>query len=153
MRQREQSEYEEALKSAETWLARRDYSEHELKEKLKALGSTADTLDAVIHHLKARGVVDDLNLANRLVEKSAGSKGKRRIRLELERRGIPGEALNPALNALSDELELDQAKRLLKERFAGSSDAGRAARLLSSRGFEEEVVKAAIERHFESLDC
>ena len=152
MRQLDQPDYEETLESATGWLARRDYSEHELREKLRAHGSTAATLEAVVQRLREGGFVDDLQLATRLVEQSAGTKGKRRIRLELEKRGVAEEASNSALSALSDELEIDQAKRMLQERFAGSSDAGRAARLLARLGFEEEVVQTAIEEHFELLD-
>ena len=151
MSQPDRSEYKKALESATRWLARRDYSEKELKEKLTGLGSTAETRDAVVHHLKACGFINDLQLASRLVEQSADTKGKRRIRLELEKRGIPEAASNSVLSALGDELELDRAKRLLQERFAGSSDVGRAARLLARRGFEEEVVQAAVEQHFELL--
>lgn len=146
------TEFDEALKSALAWLAGRDRSEHELRERLKAQGSTAETSGAVIESLIERGIVDDLRLASRLVEQAASTKGVLRIRLELQKRRICEATANAALDALDGQFELKLAKDLLNERFAGSREVGRASRFLARRGFAEEAVREAVEQHFQLPD-
>jgi len=71
-------------------LSKKNYSEKELKEKLNQFDKIV--VDEIIKRLKEDGLVDDKNLAKKIVEKFLErKKGLNYIIRELKRRKIPEE--------------------------------------------------------------
>jgi len=128
-----------ALDVATKALARRDFSERGLRERLAQAGVDPAESDRVVERLRYEGVLDESRFATNRANTLAGrGKGDAAIRFDLEAQGLPGEVIEAALAEL--EPERVRAERILIRR--GVSPA--TARLLAGRGFDPEVVEAAI---------
>jgi regulatory protein len=128
-----------ALDVATKALARRDFSERGLRERLAEAGVDPAERDRVVVRLRYEGVLDESRFATNRADTLAGrGKGDAAIRFDLEAQGLPGEVIEAALAEL--EPERVRAERILMRR--GVSPA--TARLLAGRGFDPEVVEAAI---------
>jgi SOS response regulatory protein OraA/RecX len=130
-----------ALDVATKALARRDFSERGLRERIELAGVDPDEATAVLRRLRDEGLVDDMRFAaNRARGLADRGKGDAAIRFDLARQGVGPEAIERALAVL--EPERDRAQRILARRGAGAA----TARLLSGRGFADETVAAAVAR-------
>ena len=132
-------EPESALAVATRALARRDFSERGLRERLRRAGvDPAEAEDALGSLLRA-GLVNDgrfaLSRARSLAERG---KGDAAIRYDLEQQGLAADEIEAALASLEPERE--RAKRVIERRGGGPA----TARLLAGRGFADEAVEAAI---------
>ena len=120
-------------------LARREHSQRSLRERLLRAGVTPDDADAVIAKLGETGLVDDGRFAQERARVLAErGKGDAAIRFELDRSGVGADDVEHALASLEPERE--RAAWLVSRR--GASPA--TARLLASRGFDEDVVAALV---------
>lgn len=109
-------------------------------------------IDEVIAELERTQVLDDTRFAERLTDdrRSLSGWGPERIELDLARRGVPRELIEPALARRSREDELAAASQLLAERFAALEDdraRNRAWQLLVRRGFDSELAYDAVRSH------
>ena len=134
-------EQESALAVATRALARRDFSERGLRERLQRAGiSPAEAEEAVAALLRA-GLVNDgrfaLSRAQSLAERG---KGDAAIRYDLQQQGLALDQIEPALASLDAERE--RAERVI----ARHGDGPATARLLARRGFAEDAVEAAVAR-------
>jgi regulatory protein len=130
----------EALAAATRALARRDYSERGLRERLLRAGIEAGELDETLEELRHVGLLDDERFAGRRARALAErGKGDTAIRFDLRRQGIDAELIESALSDLQPERE--RAERIVSRRGAGP----KTARLLASRGFDREAVELAAE--------
>ena len=128
-----------ALDVATKALARRDFSERGLRERLERAGVDAAEAERVVARLRDEGVLDEARFAASRAQALAGrGKGDEAIRFDLEGQGLPGELIEAALAEL--EPERDRAERIVARR--GRSPA--TARLLVGRGFDQDVVEAAV---------
>ena len=122
-------------------LARREYSRRGLRERLGRAGISAEDARAVVEELRDRGLLDEGRFADERARVLAErGRGDGAIRFELEREGLEAEAIEVAVAGLEPERE--RAERLVLRR--GASPA--TARLLASRGFDEDVVTGAVAR-------
>jgi regulatory protein len=132
---------DEALAVATRALARREHSRRSLAERLQRAGIGESEAEDVLAELERLGLLDDgrfaLERARVLAERG---KGDAAIRFDLERVGVSASAVAEALARLDPERE--RAERLVGRRGATSA----TARLLTGRGFDEDVVAAAIAR-------
>jgi regulatory protein len=129
-----------ALDLAKRALARRDFSERGLRERLARAGIGAEELDEALAALRRAGLVDDSRFAHQRAEALAGrGKGDTAVRFDLERQGLDPELVEEALAALEPERE--RAERIIARHGSGA----KTARLLASRGFEHEVAELAAE--------
>lgn len=120
-------------------LARRDYSERGLRERLEHAGVEPDEAESVLARLRGEGILDEVRFAaNRAQALAERGKGDAAIRFDLEAQGLPEELLEAALAEL--EPERMRAERIVTRR--GASPA--TARLLAGRGFDPDVVEAVI---------
>lgn len=109
-------------------------------------------IDEVIAELERTQVLDDTRFAERLTDdrRSLSGWGPERIELDLARRGVPRELIEPALARRSREDELAAASQLLAERFPALEDdraRNRAWQLLVRRGFDSELAYDAVRSH------
>lgn len=137
--------------SAIAYLARRDHSELELKEKLLNKGYAVPDVEEVLEHCKSRGFQSD----RRFVESMLRSKmnqgyGPLRITQWLSLQGIP--------RAMMEEVFLDEdpdwvalALRVWEKKYKRQTDVSLLARqkqkqFLLYRGFSSETIRDVFER-------
>jgi len=131
----------EALEVATRALARRDFSERGLRERLRRAGVTETEEEEALAALQRAGVIDDGRFARARAEALAQrGKGDAAIRFDLSRQGVSSELAEEALASL--EPERTRAERVVAQRGAGTA----TARLLARRGFGDEAVESAVAR-------
>jgi regulatory protein len=129
----------EALAVATRALARREHSRRSLRERLLRARVSTEEADEVVEELLRLGLLDDGRFARERARVLAErGKGDAAIRFELDREGVDEAEIEGALAALDPERE--RAAQLVVRR--GASPA--TARLLASRGFDEDVVAALV---------
>jgi SOS response regulatory protein OraA/RecX len=134
-------EPESALAVATRALARRDFSERGLRERLRRAGVTAAEAEDALEALLQAGLVNDSRFALTRAQSLADrGKGNAAIRYDLEQQGLAAEEVEAALASLEPERE--RAERVIERRGGGPA----TARLLAGRGFAEEAVEAAVAR-------
>jgi regulatory protein len=132
-------------------LAIRARSRHELRLALSRKGYSAQVQDEVLERLKEYGYIDDARFAR---ERAAsllqrGKLGPQGVLQRLQAHGLPGEVAHEALSAASGAVEFDAlatARQVLERRgLLGRplrpQERARAGRLLSSRGFSEDIIE------------
>ena len=125
----------EAMSKAAAVLARRDLSEHELRQRLERSRVAPAVRDEAVTRLADTGIVDDERVARRRAELLAerGS-GDALIRHDLEGRGIAQELVEAAVAAL--EPEPLRAAAILRKRGSGP----KTLRYLARKGFSEDSI-------------
>ncbi len=136
-----------ARKRMMDYLAIRDHSEHELREKMSE-SFEPEEIDAAIEYGKNQGWIasDEVGQAA-LAAKTAELlhrklKGAQYINQYLEEKGLPPIAVD-------FQRELEKARKLLENKYpdlasADDDDRAKAGRFLASRGFEIGVVEDLI---------
>ena len=120
-------------------LARRDFSERGLLERLEQSGVDRDEAEQVLARLRNEGIVDEARFAaHRAHALAERGKGDAAIRFDLEAQRLPGELVEAALAGL--EPERTRVERIVDRRGAAPA----TARLLVGRGFDSDVVEAVI---------
>ena len=132
-------------------LARRDYSEARLTEKMEAKGFTPRGVASAVATLKRRGHLDDgrlaAGLAERFAEQGFGPAG---IRAKLGQRGLHDAEIERALTESGDRPASETARRLVETRYSPDALAdprtyARAYRLLIRRGYASETAAQVLE--------
>jgi len=137
----------------------RDHSVAELQRKLAARKYSPAVRDRVVTDLQASGLLNDATFARAFCEYRAnGSRlvGRRRVLMELRKRGIAQEIIEEALVEVWDEdggeSELERAKDAAESKWRSVRDKndifkakGKVYRFLATRGFSGEICRAAIE--------
>src|SRR6266536_2194999 len=119
-------------------LARRDFSERGLRDRLARTGVDSAELDEALAALRETGLLDDERFATRRAQVLADrGKGDAAIRFDLERQGIGCELVAAALAGLAPERE--RAERVVARHGPGP----KTARLLAGRRFDADVVERA----------
>lgn len=138
---------------ARKFLARARRSREQLRERLGRGGADAGDVESALDELERAGLVDDAAYARAVVESGTESGPGRRYLLErkLAVAGVSHELIAAALREACDR-PAEDARKLVEARLAkGPGDeprvktAARLARLLSSRGFDEQTAMDAIE--------
>ena len=141
----------EAAKKRALWLLdKRDYSRAELIRKLTEKGYEDTAAEAAVDRLVELGFVDDARYAP-IVARHYAAKGygARRVQQELQRRGIPKELWDAALEEMP--AQDDTVDQLLRSRLRGADPGDRmalkrATDALLRRGYGWDDISAAVER-------
>lgn len=154
------------------WLGRRARSEKEVREylKKKVADNADETIEKIVNKLKELKFIDDVQFAKMWVRSRKSTRGKRRLALELQKKGIKKETIDELLNKKkedksdgdqslvtdhwsSEEMEIDEEKtaRELAEkrmrRYVGlppQKARERLVRYLAGRGFGWETIKKTL---------
>ena len=135
-------------------IGRRSYSVAQLRTYLTRKGIGPETIEAVLSELQEKGYLDDRTYATFFASDAVRLRrqGRRRIDLELEKRGISPELREEILAALfSEHAETDVALSALAKRFSrgdldNPASRNRAIRFLQRKGFGWDVIREALER-------
>ena len=131
-------------------LGRRDYTTEELRTRLIARGFSPDDVARALEALVADGLADDRRAARTHIRTGSRVKGRgrRRLRQELDRRGLSAEIATEALAEHSDDDELAALRRVLaRRRVKGRLSMAERRRLfqqLLRRGFAPDVIARAL---------
>jgi regulatory protein len=130
-------------------LAGRDFSRHELTERLLRKGYGARVVEDAVQNLVAEGLLREERYVELFVTQRAGrGHGTVRIRMDLRERGVDPEIVDQALDAT--EVDWVQTAREARRRKFGVSLPGdyheraKQARFLQYRGFSSEQIRAAL---------
>lgn len=128
-------------------LSQREHSRLELERKLAAYETEPGELAKALDELQAKGFISEERVIESVLHRRAARLGTGRVRQELAAKGLGGQAVAEALQALR-ESELDRARAVWARKFgAPASDPkaqARQIRFLLSRGFAAEVVRRVV---------
>ena len=133
-------------------LARRMHFAAELRTKLARRGYPDAEVDGAIERLVADGFLNEREAANMLVRSlQRRGYGRRRLELDLRRRGADATAAGAALECIGDEDELERAGSAAARWRSThrARDAAALARHLERRGFAPRTIGAVL---FDSAD-
>ncbi|MCH7830485.1 MAG: regulatory protein RecX [Proteobacteria bacterium] len=138
----------EARKKAMVFLARREYGQTELVNKLVNKGYMRQVAEQAIVELTAAGLQSDQRFAANFVRsRISQGKGPVRMRSELGQRGIDSIGIKQAIEAAGadwDELACEvRLKKFGDARPVDFKAKARQMRFLQYRGFERDHIKAA----------
>jgi len=131
-------------------LARREHSRRELERKLARQGAPGEQIRRVLDELAECGLQSDARFAAARVRSGARrGQGAARIRRELAECGVAAEVIDAALAAAGIDWQR-RALEVCREKFGPGGPAdwperARRARFLSYRGFDADIIRAALE--------
>lgn len=130
------------------WLGRREYGRHELASKLTQKGVPHDVAEAAVERLADANLVSDQRFAEVFARQRVERlQGARRIRAELQARGIGAADIEEALQPFDGGWGR-RAREWARRRHRGELDRRERARLYRAgrqRGFSHDQVMAAID--------
>lgn len=138
-------------------LARREHSQQEILQKLKAKGHTEADIRPIMADLVEAGLLSDQRFAeNYLHFRRRKGYGPKRIQLELQARGITHEMIAELLE-ITDNAWFAEAKRVWQKHFKGKKPANfqhqaKQIRFLQYRGFTREQIEAVISKKTDSYE-
>ncbi len=144
-----------ALNTALRILTPRDHSKYELVQKLKQRGFSREVIDAAISSCERFDYINDERTAQDYIRQlKRKGYGKKRIQLELNKKGLKGTRIQSILNqSVSEKDEKEGAERLVKKnikRFEREKDAlkrrDKIYRFLHARGFSQGVIAEIVKR-------
>jgi regulatory protein len=130
-------------------LARRDYSQHDISQKLKAKGHTHPDIALIISDLAKAGLINDARFAENFIRwRRAKGYGPLRISMELKAHGIIDEMITEYLE-ISDNAWFDDAHTIWRKHFKGNKPTdfkhrAKQMRFLQYRGFTREQIEYAL---------
>ena len=141
-------------------LARRELSEHQIRQRLARKGHDPDLIDDAVARLRQERAIDDARVAAAIArtETAVKRRGKLRVRLQIERAGIDRSiakaALDDAFDRIDDDglIEAALRKRLRdRTRIADQREFQRLYRFLTAQGFESDRILRLL-RRFSTID-
>jgi len=136
------NEYKSALNSAYRYLARRDHSIYELKQKLQKKKYDNGVIDSVIERLVELDYLNDLEFARSYIRHCQKIKhiGLFRISYELRKKGISRDLIDIAADEYSGDLEKDIIKKLIQSSLESGKSKEKVVRYLQRKGFHPERI-------------
>ena len=151
MKRREIHGRRSALDAAGKQLSYRALSEAALRKKLLEKGHAEDAAEYAVAWLLERGLLDDAGLAASMVRSyTRKGYGKRKIRDEFYRRGVPRELWDEALEQIEEEDNASAIDAFLEKKLKGShdpKDVKRASDALARRGFSWSEISDGLRRY------
>ena len=135
-----------ALAAAMKYLALREHSVREVRDRLRRAAYGEETIDRVVAALEDHGLLSDARLAESWTASRARRYGRNRLAQELRKKGVPEAAARQAIDDIPEEEEyrraVDQAEKLARK-FQG--DRQKIAQALIRRGYPWPLARKAAE--------
>lgn len=132
------------------WLARRDYSQYEITQKLKMKGYDLSEIEEVITDFVQAGYINDGRFAENYISwRRKKGFGPLHITLELEARGI-SKAVIADLLEITDNAWFAEAHKVWLKHFKGHfpedfKTRAKQMRFLQYRGFTQEQIEGVFD--------
>ena len=137
-------------------LARREYSQFELKTKLKAKAFPLAEIETQLKLLKAEGLQSDARFTEAFInDRIRAGYGPRAICLALEEKGVAEALIDQFISVYSDAFWRSQLETLWQKRFGARkassgtdllAEKAKQYRFLSYRGFESHAIYALLKQ-------
>ncbi len=130
-------------------LGRRELSEKQVRQRLARREYDQGEIDEAVARLREERAIDDARVADAIARMETGirKRGKVRVRMQLERAGIPKDTARQAMDAvfaaIDDDALIDASlrKRLRgRDTIADEREFARLFRYLIGQGFESDRV-------------
>ena len=142
----------EARKKAMDYLARREYGQQELEQKLIAAGFESVVVTEAVDKLASEGLQDDRRFIDNFIQSRINQgKGPVRIRQELGERGLKAGLVDEVLTDVEEDW-FALAKQIRHKKFGSDQprefkEKARQMHFLQYRGFESSHIQAAVSPH------
>ena len=139
----------EARKKAMDYLARREYGQNELVNKLIAAGFEATVAHPAVVRLSNEGLQDDRRFVESFIRSRINQgKGPQKIHADLNKRGLPSGVIDRGLRDV-DVNWTALARHEREKKFGPDTpqtykERARQMRFLQSRGFGTDHIQAAV---------
>ena len=149
----------ECLRRCGALLSARDYTCRRLKEKLADAGYEEEVIGPVLESLKEARYLDDERYARSFINAHWENRSRLRIRMDLEKCGVPSDVISEVLRDECDErgteAETRQIIGLMKKRkfdplTASYEERNKMMAFLYRKGYDTSSVRAAMRA--DSLD-
>jgi regulatory protein len=124
-------------------LARREYSRHELAQRLAPFTENPAEIPALLDDFERRGWLSEARVVEQVVASRRRRFGASRISFELREKGISASAIAGAQEQLK-ESEIDAARAVWQRKFGkragNATERARQIRFLQGRGFALETA-------------
>jgi regulatory protein len=139
-----------------TMLARRELSEHQVRQRLARRGYDSTSIDEAVTRLKAERALDDERVAGAIARTQANlrGRGRRRVLQQVQAAGIATSIASRAVDEAFHDIDPDAllaaslSKRLRgRERIEGDREFQRLFRYLMAQGFDADRVLAHLRKH------
>ncbi len=128
-------------------LARREHTRAELRAKLQNEETDADELESVLDDFARRGWLSETRVIEQVTHARRTRYGSRRIRQELENKGISDELIDEAMEGLK-ATDLEAARGVWRRKFreppSNAAERARQVRFLQSRGFPLDLAMKVV---------
>ena len=118
------SQYPSALDKAVAMLAQRSHSKGEIERKLKTANYDQEVIELVLYKPEKEKLLDDRDFAVQWVESRIRKYGAARIRQELRMKNVDPEVIDEALQAASEEEQLQRAVDFIRKKANASRASG-----------------------------
>lgn len=148
-----EKETKDCLRRSGILLAGSDYTCSRMREKLLSYGFAEDVVGKTLEDLQSAHYLDDVRFAENFVRAHREDRSRRRIRMDLESRGVPPEIISEVLDRDREEhgggAEIRQIRRLMEKRKFDPEDAtweerGRMQAFLYRKGYDAVSVRIAM---------
>lgn len=134
------------------YLAKREYSYHELAQKLKGFAEEGDNIAALLDDFKKRGWLSDARFTEQVVHARKAKFGASKVAHELREKGVAEELVTDAVARLKEN-ELGNAREVWRKKFkappANREEWAKQVRFMQSRGFGFETIKKVLNSKFD----
>jgi len=131
------------------YLGKREYSAHELANKLSAYADEADDIPALIADFKERGWLSDVRFTEQIVRIRKAKFGSAKVANELRGKGVSDELIADAISDIKEN-ELENATEVWRKKFkhpaTDRNEWAKQARFLQSRGFSFDTIKKVLSK-------
>lgn len=139
-----------AKKRALYLLTDMDRTESQLYEKLKKTGYSEETISKAMAYVKSYGYIDDQRYAEHYLDVMKASRSKLRIRMDLNKKGVPKNVIDDTFEMYGDYDEKPLIRKLAKKKehtlsLADPKNQQKMAAYLARKGFRSGDI-------FEVLD-
>ena len=116
-----------------------------------------EAVEAAVLRMEELELINDLDYGRRYAADAVNLRGwpRRRIAMELQKKGVPAEVIEEALADITEETEIETACRLLEGPYRGKlrdrKERDKVKAALQRRGFSYEVIRQAVSRTLEAL--
>ena len=131
------SEASACFESALNFISKSVKTEKEIKDKLLLKGYLEEIVLETIEKLKSYNYVNDKDYADRYVSTYKGSKSKKLIKFELQKRGVVKSSVEESLSEIESELEtaIKIAEKYVKSKEKNTETLQKCYKYLLSKGF------------------
>lgn len=126
-------------------MGRREYSQQELRQKMKNKGYEDTSIEETLNWLQEKGFQSDERFAQSLIRNQQNRYGNRRIQQNLHQKGIDSDLIQKTLTISDDETERAflAISKFKKYDLKDPKTKEKAIRFLAQRGFSYDLISKA----------